>query len=37
LSAQNFMISMIAEGYDTFPMQRSDTLRVRQLLDLHIE
>jgi nitroreductase len=34
LAAQNFMISMAAIGYDTCPMEGSDTLRVRHLLDL---
>ena len=34
LAAQNFMISMAAEGYDTCPMEGSDTLRVKKLLDL---
>lgn len=34
LAAQNFMISMAAIGYDTCPMEGSDTLRVKQLLNL---
>ncbi len=34
LAAQNFMISMAAEGYDTCPMEGSDTFRIRKLLGL---
>ncbi|MDA9339494.1 nitroreductase family protein [Polaribacter sp.] len=34
LAAENFMISMAANGYDTCPMEGSDTLRVKKLLDL---
>ncbi len=34
LAAQNFMISMAAKGYDTCPMEGSDTLRVKRLLKL---
>lgn len=34
LAAQNFMISMAAIGYDTCPMEGSDTLRVKQILNL---
>jgi nitroreductase len=34
LAAQNFMISMAAEGYDTCPMEGSDTWRVKNLLGL---
>ncbi len=34
LAAQNFMISMAAIGYDTCPMEGSDTLRVKQVLKL---
>jgi len=34
LAAQNFMTSMAALGYDTCPMEGSDTLRVKQLLNL---
>ena len=34
LAAQNFMISMAAIGYDTCPMEGSDTLRVKKLLKL---
>ena len=35
LAAENFMISMAAIGYDTCPMEGSDTLRVKKLLGLH--
>ncbi len=34
LAAQNFMISMAAIGYDTCPMEGTDTLRVKTLLKL---
>lgn len=34
LAAENFMISMAAIGYDTCPMEGSDTLRVKQILNL---
>lgn len=34
LAAQNFMISMAAEGYDTCPMEGSDSWRVKKLLNL---
>lgn len=34
LAAENFMISMAAEGYDTCPMEGSDTWRVKKLLNL---
>ncbi|WP_456442409.1 nitroreductase family protein [Psychroserpens sp.] len=34
LAAQNFMISMAAIGYDTCPMEGSDTLRVKQIIGL---
>lgn len=34
LAAENFMLSMAAIGYDTCPMEGSDTLRVKQLLKL---
>lgn len=34
LAAQNFMISMAAEGYDTCPMEGSDTWRVKNVLGL---
>ncbi len=34
LAAQNFMISMAALGYDTCPMEGSDTLRVKRILKL---
>lgn len=36
LAAQNFMISMAAIGYDTCPMEGSDTLRVKRILKLPI-
>ena len=34
LAAQNFMISMAAIGYDTCPMEGSDTLRVKKILKI---
>jgi len=34
LAAQNFMISMAAIGYDTCPMEGSDTLRVKNILEI---
>lgn len=34
LAAQNFMTSMASIGYDTCPMEGSDTLRVKQILNL---
>jgi nitroreductase len=34
LAAENFMLSMAAEGYDTCPMEGSDTLRVKKLIGL---
>jgi nitroreductase len=34
LAAQTFMLSMAAEGYDTCPMEGSDTLRVKKALNL---
>lgn len=34
LAAQNFMISMAAIGYDTCPMEGSDTLMVKRILKL---
>lgn len=34
LAAQNFMTSMAAIGYDTCPMEGSDTLRVKKILNL---
>ena len=34
LAAQNFMISMAAIGYDTCPMEGSDTLKVKKILNL---
>lgn len=36
LAAQNFMLSMAAEGYDTCPMEGSDTWRVKKVLNLPI-
>ncbi|MFT5760998.1 MAG: nitroreductase [Polaribacter sp.] len=36
LAAQNFMISMAAVGYDTCPMEGSDTWRVKRVLGLPI-
>lgn len=34
LAAQNFMISMAAIGYDTCPMEGSDTFRIKRTLNL---
>lgn len=34
LAAENFMLSMAAIGYDTCPMEGSDTLRIKQILKL---
>ncbi|SEB66136.1 Nitroreductase [Tenacibaculum sp. MAR_2009_124] len=34
LAAQTFMLAMAAEGYDTCPMEGSDTKRVKRLLNL---
>lgn len=34
LAAENFMLSMAAIGYDTCPMEGSDTLRVKSILGL---
>ncbi|WP_233861260.1 nitroreductase family protein [Tenacibaculum piscium] len=34
LAAQNFMLSMAAEGYDTCPMEGADTWRVKRLLNI---
>lgn len=34
LAAQNFMMSMKAEGYDTCPMEGMDSLRIKKLLRL---
>lgn len=34
LAAQNFMISMAAIGYDTCPMEGSDTKRIKKILNL---
>lgn len=34
LAAQTFMLSMTAENYDTCPMEGSDTLRIKKILNL---
>ena len=34
LAAQTFMLSMAAKGYDTCPMEGSDTLRIKKILNL---
>ena len=34
LAAQNFMLSMAAIGYDTCPMEGTDTWRIKRLLNL---
>lgn len=34
LAAQTFMLSMAAEGYDTCPMEGTDTLRIKKILGL---
>lgn len=34
LAAENFMLSMAAIGFDTCPMEGSDTLRVKRILNL---
>ena len=34
LAAQNFMMSMTAEGYDTCPMEGMDSLRIKRFLKL---
>lgn len=34
LAAQTFMLSITAEGYDTCPMEGTDTIRIRKLLNL---
>ncbi len=34
LAAQTFMLSMAAEGYDTCPMEGTDTLRIKKILNL---
>ena len=34
LAAQNFMLGMAAVGYDTCPMEGSDTLRIKNILKL---
>ena len=34
LAAQTFMLSMAAKGYDTCPMEGSDTLRIKRVLKL---
>lgn len=36
LVAQTFMLSMAAEGYDTCPMEGTDTLRIKKILKLPI-
>ncbi len=36
LAAENFMISMAAIGYDTCPMEGTDTWRIKRLLNLPI-
>jgi nitroreductase len=36
LAAENFMLSMAAEGYDTCPMEGADTWRIKRLLNLPI-
>lgn len=36
LAAQNFMLSMAAEGYDTCPMEGADTWRVKRVLGLPV-
>lgn len=34
LAAENFMLGMAAIGYDTCPMEGSDTLMIRRILNL---
>ena len=34
LAAQNFMISMSSIGYDTCPMEGSDTLMIKKILNI---
>jgi len=34
LAAQTFMLSMASEGYDTCPMEGTDTLRIKKILNL---
>lgn len=34
LAAQNFMLSMAAQGYDTCPMEGSDTWRVKKIMNI---
>jgi len=34
LAAQTFMLSMASEGYDTCPMEGTDTLRIKKILKL---
>ncbi len=34
LAAQTFMLSMAAEGYDTCPMEGTDSLRIKKILNL---
>ncbi|HSQ46170.1 MAG TPA: nitroreductase family protein [Lutibacter sp.] len=36
LAAQTFMLGMAAEGYDTCPMEGSDTLRIKKILNLSL-
>ena len=36
LAAQTFMLGMAAEGYDTCPMEGSDTLRIKKILKLSL-
>ena len=36
LAAQNFMLSMASKGYDTCPMEGSDTWRVKKVLGLPV-
>ena len=37
LAAQTFMLSMAAEGYDTCPMEGTDTLRIKKILKLPLK
>lgn len=37
LAAENFMLSMASEGYDTCPMEGSDTWKVKRLLKLPLK
>ena len=34
LAAQTFMLAMAAQGYDTCPMEGTDTFRIKKLLNL---